>query len=176
MLKLELWICFIWVNNDWPKTRTYMRSCWIWWFCCFRCHGYQIFHTLKENVPKDAVQERISFQPSDDDSSDLPLFILLWLSPKNLVYWTFLMHGHKDCTNLLLYSKSLSCEGGLWGIGPPGAVLQVFGKQEGNIFLFLLLVCVCWPWSHATLAHVVFIAQSQISNWQNISIAWENPL
>lgn len=62
---LKLWVCFIWVNNDWPKTRTYTRSCWIWWFCCFRCHGYQISHTLKENVPKDAVQERISCQPSD---------------------------------------------------------------------------------------------------------------
>lgn len=80
------------------------------------------------------------------------------------------MHEHKDCTNLLLYSKSLSCEGGLWGIGPPGAVLQVLGRQEGTIFLFLLLVCVCRPWSHATLAHVVFIAQSQISNWQNHSV------
>lgn len=63
---LKLWVCFIWVNNDWPKTRTYTRSCWICWFCCFRCHGYQISHTLKENVPKDAVQERISCQPSDD--------------------------------------------------------------------------------------------------------------
>lgn len=63
---------------------------------------------------------------------------------------------------------NLSAVKGVSGVSGP------LGRQEGTIFLFLLLLCVCRPWSHATLAHVVFIAQSQISNWQNHSM--ENAL